>query len=90
MRPQPPPMALFKIVAVALVAINVIWHGIVALFLGGPPGFGVFLVGVFALWGWAWVTVRRSHAASAEERPDPIQPDEAEVHDPDSVGTGAG
>ena len=95
-RPRPQSAALFstgcvfKIIAVTLIAINVIWHGTVALFLGGPLGLVVFLLAVVAVWVWSWVTMRRLHKASADERPDPIQPDEAEEHDHDSVGTGVG
>ncbi|MFN7144651.1 MAG: hypothetical protein ACK4YP_12815 [Myxococcota bacterium] len=79
----------FKIVAVTLIAINVIWHGIVALFIGGPFGLGVFLLGVVSLWVWSWVTIRRLRGANADERPDPVTPDEAQEHDHDGVRTGA-
>src|SRR5688572_22098104 len=61
-RPRPQSTALFwvfKIVAVTLIAINVIWHGIVAMFLGGPVGLGAFLLAVVAVWTWSWVTMRR-------------------------------
>ncbi|MDP2306205.1 MAG: hypothetical protein Q8P18_09285 [Pseudomonadota bacterium] len=66
---------MFKVVGGTLMAINVIWHGIVALFVGGPVGLGVFLFAVVAVWMWAWVMMRRLHEASADARPDPIQPD---------------
>lgn len=58
---------VFKVLAVTLVVVNVIWHGLVALFIGGPFGFGVFMVGVAAVWGWSWSTMRRLNQASADE-----------------------
>lgn len=77
-RPRPQPTALsslgcvFKLVALTVIAINVVWHGLVALFIGGPFGLGVFLLGVAAVWGWSWVTMRRLRQASEEERPEPV------------------
>jgi hypothetical protein len=92
-RPPPQSTALFwvfKIVAGTLLAINVIWHGLVALFIGGPVGLGGYLLAVVAFWMWASATMRRLHEASADERPDPIRPDEAEAHAPDPVASGVG
>lgn len=89
-RSRPLLMALFKIVAFVLLALNVTIHGTVALFIGGPFGLGVFLLGVVAFWVWAPATLRRWHEASAEERPDAIHPDETEEHDNESVGRGVG
>ncbi|MDP2316523.1 MAG: hypothetical protein Q8P41_26760 [Pseudomonadota bacterium] len=86
-RPGPLLIALFKIVAFMLLALNVTIHGTVALFIGGPFGLGVFLLAVVAFWVWASVTLRRWHKAGADERPDAIQ---AEEHDHDSVGSGVG
>jgi hypothetical protein len=77
----------FKIVAITLIAINVIWHGLVALFVGGPLGLGVFLFGVVSVWVWSWVTIRRWRRASGDEHPDAIAPGGDERG---PVGTGAG
>ncbi|MFZ5476770.1 MAG: hypothetical protein ACOZNI_08350 [Myxococcota bacterium] len=52
---------LFKVVAFALIAMNVTWHGLVALFVGGPLGLGLFLLAVVSVWVWSWLTLRRWH-----------------------------
>lgn len=95
-RPDPQPTALFsmgcafKLIAIALIAVNVIWHGLVALFIGGPVGLGVFLLAVASIWVGGWVMMRRVRDASAEERPDPVPSAEAEGSDHAPVGTGVG
>lgn len=72
-RPRPPPTGLFtlgrvfKLVAITLVVVNVLWHGLVALFVGGPFGLVLFLTGVISMWTWSWFTMRRWRAVYAAE-----------------------
>ncbi|MES2642007.1 MAG: hypothetical protein V4850_21155 [Myxococcota bacterium] len=80
---------VFKIIAGTLLVINVIWHGLVAMFIAGPVGLGGYLLAVVTFWMWASATMRRLQASAAKP-PVPIQPDEAEAHDPDPVASGVG
>lgn len=73
-RPRSQLTILFKVVAFTLIAMNVTWHGLVALFVGGPLGLGLFLLAVISVWVWSWITLRRWHE---DDRPDPKQPDDA-------------
>lgn len=72
-RPRPPSQGLFslggvfKVVAVSLVVANVLWHGLVALFMGGPAGLALFLTGVVSVWTWSWFTMRRWRATYEAE-----------------------
>lgn len=50
-----------KVVAALLMIANVTMHGIVALFIGGPLGLGLYLVAFVTFWTGAWVMLRRSH-----------------------------
>lgn len=52
----------FKIVAVLLLLLNVTMHGLVALFIGGPFGLVVYLVGFVCVWTAGFFTLRRWHA----------------------------
>ena len=72
-----------KVFAFIFLAINVTWHGLAALFIGGPAGLGGYLLLAGTLWVVVWVTMRRWHS---EERPDPAPLSEAKHHH-DSVGT---
>jgi hypothetical protein len=58
---------LFKIVAGLLLLLNVAMHGTVALFIGGPFGLVLYLVGFVCVWGTGFYTLRRLHAARAKE-----------------------
>ena len=58
--------ALFKTVAVLVIASSVMVHGIIVLFLGGPVALGVFLLAVVAFWVWAWFAMRRWREASPD------------------------
>lgn len=57
-------MPMVKIVAIALMIVNVTMHGIVALFVGGPLGLVLYLIGFVALWATGWFALRRWHRAA--------------------------
>ena len=59
---------MFKIVALTLMMIDVVWHGLVALLVGGPLGFGVFLVMVAVVWVGPWVARWRQREAIEPDR----------------------
>ncbi len=49
----------FKVIATVLMLLNLTFHGTVALFVGGPLGLAIFLVGFVGMWTAAWVVLRR-------------------------------
>lgn len=63
--PHPPSQGLFslgrvfKVIAITLVVVNVLWHGLLALFMAGPFGLALFLTAVVCAWTWSWHTMRR-------------------------------
>ena len=62
---RPWQMAFFKLIAFALLLVNVTMHGTVALFVGGPLGLVLYLVGFTLLWAGGWFALRRFHAAES-------------------------
>lgn len=60
-------MTAVKCIGLTLMLLNIAIHGTVALFIGGPFGLGVYLVGVLGLWTAGWLTLRRGYEEKAGE-----------------------
>jgi hypothetical protein len=56
----------FKVIATLLMLLNLTFHGTVALFIGGPFGLALYLVGFVTLWTAGWLVLRRRREAAAK------------------------
>ncbi len=60
-----------KVFAFIILAMNVTWHGLAALFVAGPFGLVAYLLVAGTLWVWVWVTMRRWHSEVDAPTPPP-------------------